>query len=147
MDDRIHRLKTPEECERFAKNAAARNRSDLAMEAQRRAIELRAAAQNAATQAEREALQAIYAYEEVLQRKNGRRTRASRTWQMIDRHGILGAVERAVNRDSTSTGYTALVEMGLQDLAFEAVVLRHPEAFSEETIARARERLQGWANT
>ena len=94
--------------------------------------------------AETEALEAIYAYEEVLTKKNGRRTRATRTWQMIRRHGIIGAVERAVDRDTETAGYIALVEMGLEDFAFEAVVLRHPEVFSDSAVQRSRERLRSW---
>jgi hypothetical protein len=41
-------------------------------------------------------------------------------------------------------GYTALVEMGLQDKAFEAVVLRHPDVFSAAAIRRSKERLRNW---
>lgn len=51
---------------------------------------------------------------------------------MINRHGIIQAVERAVNRKTEPMGYQALVEMGMADLAFEAIVLRHPDLFSEE---------------
>lgn len=147
MDERVAKLKTPEECERFAKNALERNRRDLADEARKRAVELRAMAYGAKTEAERECLEAIYAYEEVLTAKNGRRTRASRTWQMIERHGILGAVERAVNRETETAGYTALLEMGLQDYAFEAVVVRHPQLFSPETVQHSQARVNEWKRT
>ena len=147
MDERVANLKTPEECERFARNALERNRRDLADEARKRVVELRAQAYGAKTQAERECLEAIYAYEEVLTAKNGRRTRASRTWQMIKRHGILGAVERAVNREAETAGYTALLEMGLQDYAFEAVVVRHPELFSPETVQHSKARADEWRQT
>lgn len=147
MDERVAKLKTPEECERFAKNALERNRRDLADEARKRAVALRAMAYGAKTEAERECLEAIYAYEEVLTAKNGRRTRASRTWQMIERHGILGAVERAVNRETETAGYTALLEMGLQDYAFEAVVVRHPELFSPETVQHSHARVNEWKCT
>jgi hypothetical protein len=92
MDEKVARLKTPEECERFAKNVRDKHPA-LAKEARRRAVELRAAAYGAKSAAELEALQAVYAYEEVLSAKKGKRIYASRTWQMIKRHGILGAVE------------------------------------------------------
>jgi len=141
MDERVAKLKTPEECEQFAKNAIRLGRKDLADDARRRAVALRAAAYGAKSEAERQCLEAIYAYEEVLTAKNGRRTRANRTWQMIARHGILGAVERAVNRDAETVGYTALRDMGLQDYAFEAVVLRHPSLFSEQTVQRSKARI------
>jgi len=144
MDERVQKLKTPDECERFARNARERNRPDLAQQAARRAVDLRAEGRGAASDAERDALRAVYAYEELLYRKNGRRTSAARTWQMINRYGVLEAVERAVNRDTNPSGYLTLVEMGMQDLAFEAVVMHYPQVFRVETIARARRRLGEW---
>ena len=60
---------------------------------------------------------------------------------MIKRHGIIAAVERAVDRPSETVGYTALLEMGLDELAFEAVIVRHPDHFSATAVARARERI------
>lgn len=142
MDKRVQNLKSPEACERFIKNATERNRPDLVQEARRRAVELGAEAWGAETAPERECLQAIYAYEATLTAKNGRNTKASRTWQMIKRHGILTAVDRAVNRPKETAGYTALLNMGLQDYAFEAVVLRYPELFSEEAVAHSKERIE-----
>jgi len=143
MHDRISTLTTPEECEQLALNVETQF-PELAREARRRAVELRAASHGAASAAEREALEAVYAYERVLSAKRGKKTRASRTWQMIDRHGILPAVERAVNRSQETIGYTALIEMGMQDFAFEAVVCRHPDAFSPEAIKRSQDRLNQW---
>ena len=144
MDERVARLETPEDCEQFALNVQARF-PDLARAARRRAVELRAAAHGATTAAEREALEAVYAYERVLSEKRGKKVRASRTWQMIERRGIIEAVERAVNRNADTAGYKALAEMGMQDLAFEAVVLRHPDVFSPAAVTRSAERLRGWS--
>ena len=145
MDERVARLNTPKACEKFAKNALRLNRPDLADEARRRAIELRAIGYGAVSDAERECLQAVYAYEEVLSKKNGKHTRASRTWQMINRHGILTAAERAVNREAETVGYTALAEMGLQEFTFEAVVIRYPHLFSEQAVLRSKERMKEWS--
>lgn len=147
MDERVKRLRTPEECERFAKNAAERDRPDLAQEARKRAVALRAEFYGAESQVERECLEAIYAYEEVLTAKNGRKTKASRTWQMIKKHGILPAVERAVNRPQETVGYAALLEMGLEDYAFEAVVVKFPDLFSEEAVVRCEARIEQWKST
>jgi len=144
VDDRIQKLQTPEACERFAKNAIRLGDRALADQAMRRAVEIRAETYGATTEAERECLKAIYAYEEVLSKKNGKRTRATRTWQMITRHGILASVERVVNREMETAGYTALAEMGLQDFAFESVILRHPSLFSPEAVALSRLRLKNW---
>lgn len=143
MDERVARLETPEECEQFALNVQNRL-PELGQAARRRDVELRAALHGATTAAEREALQAVYAYERVLCEKRGKTVRASRTWQMIKRHGIITAVERAVNRRDVTSGYTALVEMGMRDFAFEAVVCRHPSVFSAEALRRCRERLEEW---
>jgi len=105
----------------------------------KRALELHA--HGASNQAERECLEAIYAYERVLTEKHKKKTPASRNWQMVKRHGILGAVERAVNRKDKTIGYTALVEMGLESYAFEAVVLRYPSLFSPEAVKRSKARI------
>lgn len=141
MDSRVARLTTPDECEQLAKNAEERGHPDLAKEARRRGVELRAIAHGAHSDAEREALQAVYAVEEVASHRNGRRTRASRTWQSFERHGILGTVERVVSRRDPTEGYAALVEMGMEDFTFEAVVLRHQTLFRPETVECARQRL------
>jgi hypothetical protein len=66
MDKRIEKLKTPEQCIKFARNATERNRPDLAVQAGRRAVQLLAGALGAESEAEKQALQAVYAYEEVL---------------------------------------------------------------------------------
>lgn len=114
-----------------------------------RAIELRAEKYaekyGAKSEIELEALKAICAYEEVLSKKKGKRTRANRTWQMIDRHGIIEALERAVNRKEETQGYKALAEMGLKDYVFEAVILRYPSAFSREAIEISKTRLEQWS--
>ena len=141
MDETVCRLRTPEECEQFIKNVQEQYPA-LALEARCRAVELRAAAHGAQTAVEREALQAVYAYEEVSSAKRRRKTRASRTWQMIKRHGIINAIERAVNRKHETLGYTTLMEMNMQDFAFEVVVLRYPDLFSPETIERAKARME-----
>lgn len=44
-------------------------------------------------------------------------------------------------------GYTALVEMDLEDFAFEAVILRYPDLFSDDAVAKSKERLSEWENT
>ncbi len=143
MDDRISKLTTPEECEQVALNVEARL-PELAREARRKAVELRAAAYGATSEAEREALEAVYAYEKVLSAKRGKNVRASRTWQMIKHHGIIIAVERAVGRPKETTGYKALVDMGMQDFAFEAVVCRHPSVFSPKALKCSQDRLKEW---
>ena len=144
MDELVKKIKTPDKCLIFAKNAKEKGRDDLALQAKERAIQLKAESYGADTQAEREAIEAVYAYEEVLTLKNNKKTRASRTWPMIKKHGILNAVERAVNREAETQGYNYLLEMGLQNYAFEAVILRHPELFSDESVTISKRRISEW---
>lgn len=141
VDQRVANLKTVAECEIFAHNARERGAPELADQARLRAVQLRAAAHGAVTEVEQDCLRAVYAYEEVLSAQKGRRQAASRTWPMIKRLGIVPAVERVVTKRELSSGFTALAEMRLQDYAFEAVVLRHPQSFSEEAVMIASERM------
>ena len=142
MDPRIARLKTVNDCENFAKNALERGFPGLATEARERGVQLRAEAHGANSAVEKECLEAIYAFEEVKSEENGRRTKASRTWQAIRRLGIIPAVERIVTKREVSAGFKALAEMGLKEYAFEAVVLRHPDSFSVEALNISRQRLE-----
>ena len=144
MDDRVKKLDTPKKCEIFAKNALLKDREDLAKQAKERAIQLKAEDYGAETLAEKEAIKAVYAYEEILSANNGKKTRASRTWPMIQKYGIINAVERAVNRKAETKGYTVLLEMGLEAYAFEAVILRYPDQFSESAVEVSRQRMSEW---
>ena len=140
MNEKVTRLKTPEDCEQFARNVEKMH-PDLALAARRRAVELRAESHKVEQEAERAAMQALYAYEAVLTAKNGKKTRATRTWQAVKSYGLMGAIERAVNRPPEPTGLETLKRMGMEDLAFERVVLRYPDLFSFKTIERARGRI------
>jgi hypothetical protein len=92
-------------------------------------------------------LEAVYAYERAESQIRGKKFRTSRTWPMIERPGVIPAVEFVVTRRAETTGYRTLIQMGLQNMAFEAVVLRHPDAFSAEAVKASRERLRGWGIT
>ena len=134
MDPRVEKLKTPAECETFIANARARGREDLALEARRWSIELRSRTHETKSSVEQECFLAVYACEDALGGKQG-------LWPLIRRHGVLGAVDRVVSRPGDTTGYGALVEMGLKELSFEAVVVRYPNEFSFEAVERSRARI------
>ena len=136
-DPRITRLKTPEECEQFARNVEAAH-PDLARKGRRHAVTLRALKYGEATEVEREALQCIYAFEEARYQQTGKRTRASRIWQSISRNGILPTVDKSVAKGKETEGYDWLVAAGLEDLTFEAVVLKYPTEFSPAAVAQAK---------
>ena len=137
MDETIIKLKTPEECILFANKC-----TDLAREARRRAIELRALTHTNVSLVETELWKALYAYEEILTKKHKRRTLAGRTRQMITRYGIIGTAERAVNRKIEAMGYKVLVEMGMQDLTFESVIIKFPNSFKQDIVKLCKERLE-----
>lgn len=143
MDATILRLDAPERLEQFALNVEGHSPRH-AQAARRRAVELRAAAHGASTDAEREGLEAVYAYERAQTKLRGRKFRASRTWPMIQRRGVIAAIEHIVTRPEEAMGYRVLAELGLQDMAFEAVVLRHQDAFSPQAISASQQRLRRW---
>ena len=141
MDYRVERLRTPAECEIFAKNATARNHPELALAARRKAIDLLVSTHQTASPVEAEGFAAVYAYEALLTRRNGKKTRATGTWQAVKRYGIIEAVQRAVSRPPEGASTITLRDLGLEDLGFEALVVRHEASFSDAAIKLSRVRL------
>ena len=141
MDYRVERLRTPAECESFALNAIARNHPELASAARRKALTLQAAAHETSSPVEAEAFVAVYAYEMHLTRKNGRKTRAGKTWANVKRHGIIQAIQTAVSGTPDPTLLAGLREVGLEDLTFDALVVRHADAFDAATVQISKARL------
>lgn len=141
MDPLVSRLKTPEECRIFMINAGDKGRQDLMQEARIRCLQLKANHHLDISEVERECLMAVYAYEEVLAQKNGRKTKANRTWQVIKRYGVVAGIERLVCKQSDPSGFTVLSSLGLADYLFENVVLRNADAFSEEAVISSKARL------
>ena len=140
MDKRVLRCKTHEECLIFAKNAIERGHPELAQQARVYSLQLRARSHNPQSDLEREGWEALYAYEDGLTKRNGKTTRANQTREMIDNHGMIGAIERAVNRPEDLIGFTLLESMGLYEYSFEHIVIRHADAFLPNTLERAKER-------
>lgn len=136
MKELVQKLETVEDCRKFVEVF-----TQLANLARQRALELQAKSHGASDTVEKELYQAIYAYEEILFKKNGKKTRASRTWQMVKKHGIIETAARAVNRAIEPQGYQYLVEMGLGNNTFEAVIVKYPNAFSKDVVAHATDRL------
>ncbi len=108
----------------------------------RQTVQAKAAAHDPATDIEREGYEAVYAYQEARSAQSGKPFRASRTWQMIEDQGVVDAIERLVAKPDDSDRYKALVEMGMEDMAFEHVVVRHRDAFSEKAVLTSETRLK-----
>ena len=129
MHELVMRIKDPELCYVFAKNATRRGHPELALQAHRRAVDLRAGVHAAGSDAEFAAVRAIYAYEEALSYQKGRRTRATGTWQLVNRHGLLAAVRKRLDSRDIDEVLPTLRELGMEDYGFAAVMKEYRDAF------------------
>lgn len=109
--------------------------------ARRQQIERRAAARNPSSAVEREIYEAVYAYEEAKAKLKGRFVPANYTWRAIKQYGAIPTVERIVSRTGETEAYKVLVEMGLKEKSFEAVVLRNKEEFTGKAVAASAARI------
>ena len=140
IDPSVARLETSKECDQFIENVRTQHPA-LAVQAERRAVQLLAQGHTTASEAEQEAWETIYAFERMQFQKNGKKMRAARTRNLITRLGVIKAVESIVEKPDPMIGYDALKTMGLEHLSFESIVLKYPELFSEATRATATKRL------
>ena len=131
MHELVQRIKQPELCYVFAKNANLRGHPELAVQAYRRAVDLRAEQHETVSAAELSALRAIYAYEEALSFSKGKRTRATGTWQLVNRHGVLPALFKRLQSRDNEEVLPVLKELGMEDYSFNAVREAHPDAFGK----------------
>ena len=135
MHELVLRINDPEKCYVFARNATRKGHPELALEAYRRAVDLRAEQHGTDSELEFAAVRAIYAYEEALSHARGKRTRATGTWQMVNRHGVIEAVAKRMNSRNGEDLTDVLKDLGMQDYSFEAVRDAHPEAFCQQQAA------------
>jgi len=131
MHELVLRIKDPELCYVFARNAIDRGHPELALQAYRRAVDLRAEQHDTSSEVERSALRAIYAYEEALSYSKGKRTRATGTWQLVNRHGVLAALMKRLHSRDNENVLPVLQELGMEDYSFSAVHEAHPDAFGQ----------------
>ncbi len=131
MHELVQRIKEPELCYVFAKNAVTRGHPELAQQAYRRAVDLRAQKYGAESDAEFAAVRAIYAYEECLGYAKGKRTRATGTWQMVNRCGLLAAVHKRIQSRNGEDVMPTLKELGMEDYSFEAVAKEHRQEIQQ----------------
>jgi hypothetical protein len=83
----------------------------------------------------------VYALEEMLKEKRGKTVRLSRTRQKIQKDGERKAVEDIVKKPNPSENFHELIGFGHPELLFEAVVLRHLDAFPTDVNKIATNRL------
>jgi len=135
MHELVLRINEPEKCYVFARNAERKGHPELGLQAFRRAVDLRADQYDTDTDVEYAAVRAIYAYEEALSHVRGKRTRATGTWQMVNRHGVIEAVAKRLSSRNGEDLSAVLQELGMQDYSFEAVRDTYPEAFELQQAA------------
>ncbi len=121
MHELVLRIKKPELCYVFAENAANRGHDDLALQAFRRAVDLRADEHTDITEDERLALKSFYAYEEALSYGQRKRKRATGTWQMVAKHGILPTLQKRLVSKSADDAADGLKTLKMEDYSFQAV--------------------------
>lgn len=131
MHELVLRISEPEKCYVFARNAQRQGHPELAVQAYRRAVDLRAAQHPTGTEVELAAARAIYAYEEALSYSKGKRTRATGTWQMASRHGLVEAVQKRLSSRAGDEMQPVLKELGMEDYSFAAVRSAYPDAFEQ----------------
>ncbi len=129
MHELVKRIKQPELCYVFARNARRNGHPELALQAYRHAVDLRTEEYRAASAVETAAIRAIYAYEEALSYSKGKRTRATGTWQLVNRHGVLPALHKRLQSRTGDDVEPVLKELGMADYSFRAVAEAYPEAF------------------
>ncbi|QFU75835.1 hypothetical protein EY643_09285 [Halioglobus maricola] len=127
MHELVERIKEPELCYVFAKNAIQRGHPELAIQAYRKAVDLRAERHETTSEAEFAAVRAIYAYEEALSYAKGKRTRATGTWQLVNRHGLMAAIDKRISSKGGEEVKPVLAELGMEDYSFDAVGAAYPE--------------------
>ena len=121
MHELVLRIKKPELCYVFAENATKRGHDNLALEAYRRAVDLRADEHDEVSEDEKLALKAFYAYEEALSYGQRKRKRATGTWQMVAKQGILPTLEKRVASKSADEAADALKTLKMEDYSFKSV--------------------------
>ncbi|WP_116364318.1 hypothetical protein [Parahaliea mediterranea] len=131
MHDLVLRISDPDKCYVFARNAERQGHPELALQAYRRAVDLRAEGYGTDSDLEFAAVRAIYAYEEALSYRKGKRTRATGTWQMANRHGVVEAVQKRLGSRAGDDLQAVLKELGMEDYSFSAVRAAYPDVFTQ----------------
>lgn len=86
--------------------------------------------------------EAIQAFEEAKSESAGKKIRLGYTRRMVKTKGIAATLEGWALGKETD-GFDTLMQLGMPELTGEAVILRHPDEFSDEVVRAAQDRLIG----
>jgi hypothetical protein len=136
-------LKTPEQCRTVMERALAQGKHDLYSAAFRQFCKLSGVIHDDPTDPLiRAAFEAVAAYEQTLKEKHGKKVTASRTRQKIAKKGVYQSLIEWSKLRGNRQGFHSLVEAGLPEFTFEAVVVRYSDRFAPEVVASCRETLK-----
>lgn len=140
----INNFKTIDQCEKYIKNAIRLGYEDVILKTKQKRVEIKTNSypeiQNL-NYIEILILKAIHAYEEALELKHNKKQGATYTWRSVKNNGFIGMIEKAVLQKGEPSGFKALSTLGMLDLAFENIILKHQKFFSQKVIEAARNRL------
>jgi hypothetical protein len=136
-------LKTPEQCRIVMGRALAHGKQDLYAAVFRQLCRLSGAIyDDPSDPLIRAAFEAVAAYEQTLKGKHGKTVLASRTRQKITKKGVYQSLVDWSKLHGNRPGFHTLIEAGLPEFTFEAVVVRFSDRFTPEVVASCRETLK-----
>ncbi len=85
--------------------------------------------------------EAVAAYEQTLYQKHGRNQAAGRARQKTNRKGVYQALVEWGKLHGNRPGFKSLIEAGLPEFTFEAVIVRFSERFPADVVEACRHTL------
>jgi hypothetical protein len=132
-------LQTAEDCRRVMARALAKGDVELYQAAFRRLCALTGAAHDNSTDPlVRAAWEAVAAYEQTLYQKHGRNQSAARTRQKIKAKGVYQALLEWGKLRGNRPGFKSLIDAGLPEFTFEAVILKFAQRFPPDVVEACR---------
>src|SRR6266404_4382660 len=135
-------LRTAEDCRRVIERALAKGDVELHEAAFRRLCALIGSDHDdPADPLVRATWEAVAAYEQTLYQKHGRNQSAARTRQKIKAKGVHQSLLEWGKLHGNRPGFQSLIEAGLPEFTFEAVILKFSERFPADVVEACRHTL------
>jgi hypothetical protein len=135
----IKRCESSQQLRNYMSNARAKGETEIERAAFRRLISLIPSEEPGTI--EFDFWRTINAFEHVLKEERGKTVRLARTRQKVNKVGVIATLRDWARTKGSTDGFDMLIARNMPEYTGEAIVLRHPEAFDEETVAGARRRL------
>ena len=135
----IHQCNDPKKLRQWRENALNKDAKDVADAAFRQLISIVPSEKPGTV--EHDFWQTINAFECVWTEERGKTTRLVRTRQKVKRVGVIKTLEDWALDTKKTDGFKKLLEYGMPEYTGEAIVLRHPDEFSQDVRDAAKRRL------